>query len=65
MSVEELQVKIAKLSAGDLARLSEWFAEYEADRWDEQIEEDLKAGRLDGALRRADDHYKAGRCTPL
>lgn len=36
-----------------------------SDAWDRQIEQDLRAGRLDAALKRADEHYDAGRCTPL
>lgn len=65
MSVEELESAVSNLSASELARFSEWFAEFAADQWDRQIQEDLGAGRLDGAIKRADDHYEAGRCTPL
>ena len=65
MSVEELESVISKLSEPELDRFSKWFEEFAAERWDRQIEEDLKTGRLDAALKRADDHYKAGRCTPL
>jgi len=65
VSVEELESAVSRLSASDLARFSEWFAEFAAEQWDRQIEEDLRAGRLDAAIKRADDHYEAGRCTPL
>lgn len=63
MSVEELESAVSNLSASEFARFSEWFAEFAADRWDRQIEQDLHAGRLDTAIKRADDHYDAGRCT--
>jgi hypothetical protein len=36
-----------------------------ADRWDRQIEADIKAGRLDAAGERADEDFEAGRCAPL
>lgn len=65
MSVEELESAVSSLSAAELARFSEWFAEFAANQWDRQIAEDLGAGRLDNAIKRADDHYEAGRCTPL
>lgn len=65
MSVEELESVVSGLSAPELTRFSEWFEEFMADQWDRQIEQDMLAGRLDAALQRADDHYKAGRCTPL
>jgi hypothetical protein len=65
VSVEELESAVSSLSASEFARFSEWFAEFAAEQWDRQIEEDLRAGRLDPAIKRADDHYKAGRCTPI
>ena len=65
MSVEELESAVSSLSASELARFSEWFAEFAADQWDRHIEEDLGAGRLAAAIKRADGHYEAGRCTPL
>jgi hypothetical protein len=65
MSVEELESAVSGLSASELARFSQWFEEFVADAWDRQIEQDLQAGRLDAALKRADEHYEAGRRTPL
>ena len=65
MSVEEIESVVSDLSAAELARFSEWFEEFMADQWDRQIEQDMLAGRLDAALKRADNHYEAGRCTPL
>jgi hypothetical protein len=65
MSVEDLESAISRLSAEELARFSAWFEDFMADRWDRQIEADINAGRLDGAGKRADEDFEAGRCTPL
>ncbi len=65
MSVEEIESVVSGLSAEELARFSEWFEEFVASQWDRQIEQDMATGRLDDALKRADAHYEAGRCTPL
>jgi hypothetical protein len=65
MSVEDLESAISRLSAEELARFSAWFEDFIADRWDRQIEADIKAGRLDAAGKRADEDFEAGRCTPL
>ena len=65
MSVHDLETAVTQLSKEELARFSEWFEEYIADEWDRQIEKDVLSGRLDAAIKRADDHYEAGRCTPL
>ncbi len=65
MSVEDLESAISRLSAEELARFAAWFEDFLADRWDRQIEADIKAGRLDAAGKRAAEDFKAGRCTPL
>ena len=65
MSIEELESVVASLPASELTRFSQWFEEFMADQWDRQIERDMKSGRLDAALKRADEHFDAGRCTPL
>ena len=65
MSVEELESVVSKLPAAELARFSEWFEEFIANQWDRQIEQDVLSGRLNDAVKRADEHYKAGRHPPL
>jgi hypothetical protein len=65
MSVEEIESAVSKLSATELTRFSKWFEEFAADEWDRQIEEDIRAGRLDAAGKRADEHFESGQCTPL
>lgn len=46
-SVAEIQQAILNLTAAEYAELMEWLDELEEDPWDRQIEEDVKAGRLD------------------
>lgn len=65
MSVEEIESAVSKLSATELTRFSKWFEKFAADEWDRQIEADIRAGRLDAAGKRADEHFEAGKCTPL
>jgi hypothetical protein len=65
MSVQDLETAVTQLSQEELARFSQWFEEYVADKWDRQIEADVRAGRFDAAGERAKADYEAGRCTPL
>ena len=65
MSVEELQSAVTQLAPEDLNRFSQWFEEFLADQWDQRIEADILAGRLDETGRRADQAFESGRCTPL
>ena len=64
MSIEQLESAVSGLAPAELARFSQWFEGFMAEQWDRQIEQDMAAGRLDAALKRADDHHEAGRCTP-
>jgi hypothetical protein len=65
MSVEDLESAVSHLSAAEFARFRQWFEEFAADQWDREIETDIAAGRLDAAGKQADQHFEAGRCTPL
>jgi hypothetical protein len=65
MSVTELETAIAGLSKQERSQLAKWFQEYMADEWDRQIEEDVKAGRLDHLLKQVDGDIDAGLSKPL
>jgi hypothetical protein len=53
------------LPPDQLRRFRDWFAEFEADRFDQQIERDAKAGRLDQLAEQALADYRAGRAREL
>ena len=63
--VERLEERIAKLAPQDFAEFRAWFLEFDARVWDQQIEADLKAGRLDGMIGEAIADYRAGKAREL
>jgi hypothetical protein len=65
MSVQEIEEVITQLPPGDLAELAQWFEQYQADAWDEQIARDARAGRFDALIQRAQEQFAAGQCKPL
>ena len=65
MTIQEIEQAITELSPDELARLREWFDEYFAQVWDEQIERDAASGRLDKLIAEADEEYNAGLSKPL
>jgi hypothetical protein len=65
VSVHELENAVASLAPDELTAFAKWFENYLADAWDERIEADIRAGRLDEAGRRADADFEAGRAKPL
>ncbi len=45
--------------------LDDWLTEQAEQEWDEQIERDVKAGRLDALMDQALEEHRAGRTRPL
>ena len=65
MSVQELEKAVTQLPNPELAQFADWFEEYQAELWDQQIERDALSGRLDALAEQADREFEAGRCRPL
>lgn len=64
-AVKDIQEAVAQLSADDLASFRIWFEDFDAKIWDEQFEDDAKAGRLDALADRALADFRAGRYEEL
>lgn len=52
-SVEEIKSAIASLSQEDYERLRDWLSERDWEKWDEEIEKDSSAGKLDFLVKEA------------
>ncbi len=59
--LEKLEERISHLSADELKLFREWFAEFDARAWDEQIETDARAGKLDKLISEAQSEYRSGK----
>jgi hypothetical protein len=59
--VEAIERQIEKLSPEELAKLHEWFANFDAAVWDRQLEADVQAGKLDSLAERALRAHSANR----
>ena len=60
-TLEIIEKKIKQLSARELSEFRRWFAQYDADIWDAQIESDAAVGKLDEFAQEALEEYKAGK----
>ncbi|MBV9959548.1 MAG: hypothetical protein JO360_14075 [Acidobacteria bacterium] len=65
MTIKEIESAIAQLPPSELAELARWFEEFQASVWDEQLAQDVKAGRLDALLKEAEQDFAQGQCEPL
>ena len=59
--IEKIEGRIQSLSAEELAKFRAWYIEFDGRIWDEQIEADVKAGKLKNLAAEALAEYKAGK----
>lgn len=63
--LEKIEKSVAALSDEELKSFAEWFDELRWQRWDRQLEEDKRTGRLDDLVAEARAAVAAGKTTPL
>ena len=64
-TIHEIEAAVSKLSRQELSAFRNWFSEFDAAAWDEQLESDVAAGRLDTLAEEAIRDLREGRCTDL
>ena len=65
VTVKELEKAVTDLPADKLAEFRAWFESFDAARWDEQFEKDVKSGKLDQVAEKAIKDYGKGKAKPL
>ncbi len=63
--VEQIEAAILKLSPQELSELADWVLDLDEQCWDEQIEKDIVAGKLDFLAQEALAEFEAGNCRTL
>ena len=63
--VEAIGHEIEALSEEELEEFRRWFAAFDADAWDRQMEADARAGRLDFLAEEALEDMRTGKVTEL
>ena len=57
MSVEEIEMAVSKLASEQLVKFRAWFEAFDAARFDEKIERDVKSGKLDKLAEQAQARF--------
>ena len=65
MRLDELENAVSGLSDEELSRFCAWFIEFDAEKWNRQLEEDVRAGKLDALADEAIREHGSGRITEL
>lgn len=64
-SLETAEELVTKLSPEELSKFRRWFAEFDGEAWDSQMDADAAAGRLDKLAQEALAEYQAGKATEI
>jgi hypothetical protein len=64
-TIEDLEKAVAELPPDQLLQFRAWFEAFEAARFDQDIERDAEAGKLDRLAEQAVADYRAGRAREL
>jgi len=65
MNVKDIESVIAQLPQSELEEFAAWFETFLTEAWDDQIEEDVRAGKLDALLQEAEREFEAGETKAL
>ena len=64
-NVKAVEKEIEKFTPTELAEFRHWYTNFDADAWDEQIETDVAAGKLDALAEEALAEYNAGKAREI
>lgn len=59
--IEALEREVEKLSREELAAFRQWFLEYDWRAWDQELEEDVAAGKLDKLAAETLEEHRLGK----
>ncbi|MGH7130042.1 MAG: hypothetical protein ACREIV_15835 [Planctomycetaceae bacterium] len=62
-TVQEIEAAVRQLSSEERAAFRAWFAEFDAEERDRQLEVDVSSGRLDWLVDAARQDLREGRST--
>jgi hypothetical protein len=63
--VESLEGQVKSLGRDELKVFRDWFADFDSELWDAQIEDDSKSAKLRALMERALRDHEAGRSSLL
>lgn len=63
--VQKIEEAVKQLTEVERAEFRSWFAKFDADAWDKQIEADAAAGKLDAFAKEALAEYHSGKVREL
>jgi hypothetical protein len=63
--VENIEQEVKDLTPSELAAFRRWFLDFDARAWDQQIEDDIRNGKLDKLAEDALTAHRSGKSKEL
>jgi len=63
--IEKIEREIREFSPAELAAFRQWFHDFDAEAWDRQLAEDVRAGKLDALAEAALQSWESGDCREI
>lgn len=60
LTLDQIESAILQLPPNEYKELSKWFADRDYQLWDEQLEQDIKDGKLEALAQEAIAEFEAG-----
>jgi len=64
-NLEQIEAAILSLPSNEFETLRRWFFALDYQRWDEQLEQDIAADRLETLAEEAIAEFEAGHCRKI
>ncbi len=61
ITLEDIENTVSQLAPQELSKFRQWFAEFDNQHWDKQIENDVNSGKLDELANQAILMHKLGK----
>lgn len=64
-NLEQIEAAILVLSSNEFEKLRLWLLDLDYERWDKQIEQDIKDSKLEAFAQEAIAEFEAGHCQEI
>lgn len=64
-TVRDIENAVEHLPEDQLREFRTWFERYDSEKWDAELEKDVRSGKLDGLAGEALSDFDCGKCSDL
>jgi hypothetical protein len=65
ITITELKTIVIELPPRELDEFTDWFNEFQEAQWDQEIETDVRSGKLDHLIQQAEKAFGEGKCKEI